>query len=555
MKPEILFIILGVVIIATLIYYNRNVEGFAATVQQGAGTISQGPLPKPAQTSAVPSDMPNATTTDSSTAKAQPKDIEATLTDFQNFITLATQKDPNSTNLAEPMKRVMMDLVNNAPAIQNELQAALASSDASPVTLKEISDFRQAIKQVTNSLRDAIITNPSAGTQVQQTIATPSASKDAMYANLVANEPQPTVAAGPTNLITVQQLKDLHSRMIKEFNRLGALGSSAASVRSRMQQLEKLIADLFEMIQRVERGQMKIEDVPITPDSATKFLSELEGNTSPVPPLMVPAASLPSMVKTNPYAAQFDGVSHGQKGVEKLLKAARDLRWTVDIRLEYDPLLRTKERMLRRLETITRNLQTLTVSHTDMPPHIYDQYMKELGGIEHSLAKQRPAPPAGDVGPMSRLGTAYGRDTPRSSEAPAPSAEALQVAQGKGFGTTVSTFPHGESSPDIQIRPGFEMNDEQIARRASAASFIPAAGGADYKKRSLELCRQIKSAQLGDTKSFGCIENPDTVGPEYSWQGNFKMVCNRLGDSWGRAYPEQFGCPPYDPTAKFSSNF
>ena len=71
----------------------------------------------------------------------------------------------------------------------------------------------------------------------------------------------------------------------------------------------------------------------------------------------------------------------------------------------------------------------------------------------------------------------------------------------------------------------------------------------------MELCRQIKSAQLGDTKSFGCIENPDTVGPDYSWQGNFKMICNRLGDSWGRSYPEQFGCPSYDPTAKFSSNF
>jgi hypothetical protein len=131
----------------------------------------------------------------------------------------------------------------------------------------------------------------------------------------------------------------------------------------------------------------------------------------------------------------------------------------------------------------------------------------------------------------------------------------VNVAQGAGFGPQDNTFPHGEISPDIQIRPGFAMNDEQIARRASAASFIPAAGGADYKARALEICRQVKSAQLGDPISFGCITNPDEVGPSYDWKGNYTMVCNRLGDSWGRSYPAQFGCPPYDPTAKFSSGF
>lgn len=552
MKPEILFIILGVVVIATLIYYNHRVEGFTATAQQGAGTITQGAVPNPAQTSSIPTDMPNATTTDSSAAKPQPKDVEAASTDFQNFIMLATQKDPNSTNLPDPMKEAMMNLVNTAPAIQNELKAALASSDASTLTVKDVSEFRQSVELVTNMLRSAIITNPNAGTQVQPTIAAPSASKDAMYANLVANEPQPTVSAGPTNLITIQQLKDLHARMDKEYNRLAALGSSAASVTSRMQQLEKLKTDLFEMIQRVERKQMKIEDVPITPDSAAKFLSDLESNTAPVPPLMVPAASLPSMVKTSPYTASYAGIPGGEQTVEKLMKAARDLRWSVDVRLEYDPTLRTKERMLRRLEIITRNLQTLSVSESSLPPKVYDQYMKDLGGIQNALSAQPARSSDGDVGAMSRLDTSYSRV---ATEVPKPSDEAMAVAQGKGFGTTASTFPHGEISPDIQIRPGFVMNDEQIARRASAASFIPAAGGADYKTRSLELCRQIKSAQLGDTKSFGCIENPDTVGPDYSWAGNFKMICNRLGDSWGRSYPEQFGCPRYDPTAKFSSNF
>jgi hypothetical protein len=96
------------------------------------------------------------------------------------------------------------------------------------------------------------------------------------------------------------------------------------------------------------------------------------------------------------------------------------------------------------------------------------------------------------------------------------------------------------------------MNDDTIARRASASAFDPSTvGGPDFKKRSLELCNQIQGAQLGDPANFGCIKNPSEVSSEYSWKGNYQMVCNRIGDTWGAWYPEMFGCPKYDPTAKF----
>jgi hypothetical protein len=68
------------------------------------------------------------------------------------------------------------------------------------------------------------------------------------------------------------------------------------------------------------------------------------------------------------------------------------------------------------------------------------------------------------------------------------------------------------------------------------------------------LCRQVKSAQLGDPVDFGCIAQPDTVSADYSWKGNYEMVCNRLGYTWGAWYPEMFGCPKQDPTAHFKSN-
>jgi hypothetical protein len=48
------------------------------------------------------------------------------------------------------------------------------------------------------------------------------------------------------------------------------------------------------------------------------------------------------------------------------------------------------------------------------------------------------------------------------------------------------------------------MNDEQIKRRGSASAFDDSlVGGADYKKRSQELCRQVRGANLGDPAQFG----------------------------------------------------
>jgi hypothetical protein len=388
---------------------------------------------------------------------------------------------------------------------------------------------------------------------VEPVVAIPKPTDDATYAAVIAQEPAPTVAAGPVGVITLAQLKDLVKRVGEEHLRLSNLRSTAATVQTRLQQLEALKVNVSEMITKVELKQMKLEDVPITPDAATKFLATLKSDSEPVPPLIVPAGSTEELIKAPNGVAEYAGIPAGEQAVQQLLTAARDLRWSMDVRLEYDPHLKTREAMLGRLENIIRNLQTLSVSESAIPPKIHDSYLKELHSIQGQLKAQPATAGGGDVGAMSRLPTAYAR-TP--SGIPEPGPQSVATAQGAGFGPQANTFPHGEVSPDVYIRPGFVMNDTQIERRGSAASFEPSSvAGPDYKARALEICRQIKSGALGDTASFGCIANPDEVGPTYNWKGNYTMVCNRLGDSWGRNYPAQFGCPPYDPTAKFSSGF
>lgn len=152
--------------------------------------------------------------------------------------------------------------------------------------------------------------------------------------------------------------------------------------------------------------------------------------------------------------------------------------------------------------------------------------------------------------------TAY---TPASQNVAAAGTHASQpgwfvpkTTTSEGFTASTQSFPNAGPQPDSKIRPGFSMNDDSIARRASASAFDPSTvGGPDYKQRAQDLCRQIGQAELAPASNFGCIANPDEIGPDYSWKGNYQMICNRLGDTWGGWYPEMVGCPPSNPTAKF----
>jgi hypothetical protein len=639
MKSEVIFIILGVVLIFILFYLNNTHEGFTTSMR-----ATQGSVPGATQNSAIPKDTPGATSSDPTAAVPQAKDIEdmmerlknlrllamekspsetslspsnrrkvqtlinnipaleaklkkalgnfdtsgltldelkkqraetdnaiellrnarvvapraspvevqQTLDTLKQFTTLTTQKVPENTDLAPAAKTRIMQLRDSVPDLEQRLLAALAQSDASPYTSMRLRAIRTQITSANNELRTAKVVGSGAGTQIEPTVRIPSPTQDETYAARVAAEPQPTVVAGPIGVISVAQLKDLVTRINEESLRLSNLRSTSATITARIQQLTLLKANIGEFITKVERGQMKLEDVPITPDAATKFLTGLKSNSEPVPPLIVPAGSMPKPIKAPTGVSQYAGIPAGEQAVAKLLSAAKDLRWSMEVRLEYDPQLKMREKMLERIENIIKNLTKLSVSETPIPPKIHADYLRQIQAMQTAFKNNPPAYKGGAEGAMSRLPTGYAR-TPQGL--PNPSADAVSVAQGAGFGPQANTFPHGEVSPDITIRPGFVMNDDQIARRASAASFIPAAAGPDYKARALEICRQVKAAQLGDAKSFGCIENPGEVGSSYDWKGNYSMVCNRLGDSWGRAYTEQFGCPPYDPTAKFSSGF
>jgi hypothetical protein len=101
------------------------------------------------------------------------------------------------------------------------------------------------------------------------------------------------------------------------------------------------------------------------------------------------------------------------------------------------------------------------------------------------------------------------------------------------------------------VRPGAPLTDEQIQQRGSASTFDERlVGGLDYRARAKDVCRQLKE-EHGNSRDFGCIDDQSSVGADYSWRGNFQMICNRIGDMWGADEGGKYGCPPYDPNTKF----
>lgn len=544
-----LLTLIGVIlIIATIIYvwYPRK-EGFATTATPAPTKTTDGTIAAGAGTAATG----GATTVDPTQSLPQPKDALALQESYKNFVELATAKDPSLTDLKPELARKMVLFRDDRDSVNGDIQILLSNPAQLGLTSQQVNDIRTMTEGFIEKLRAAnlIGITQSSVSSKQQEID---------YALKVASQIQPTTQAGMPGVISLAELKNLKVRIETETRRLQDLRSQAASVLSRIQHLVQLGADLGDMISRVERKVMKLEDVPITPEAADLFLRNLRSNTGPVPALVTATKATPSTLQMTTPASSFE-MPVDKAAVEELMALSRNLKWSLEVRLEHDPTLAHKERIMSHLRAIMQHLTNMSISGASVTSDSYDRQLRDLKEVQRllSLPATNTASKNPEFGTMSRLSSQSSRV---SSAATSPDHLQLMSATGAASDSTATgtcenaTFPFAGESNDYKIRPGFVMNDEQIARRPSAASYNgEGVGGPDYKERALNLCRQIKEGALGDVASFGCIANPDAVGPNYSWKGNFMMVCNRLGDSWGRKYPEQFGCPPYDPTAKFSS--
>jgi len=269
---------------------------------------------------------------------------------------------------------------------------------------------------------------------------------------------------------------------------------------------------------------MKSSEIRVKKTDIIKFLKDVQDPSSKLSPI-------PTKEKSDvntPTKAKLVDNTHTNKSVDTSvqtlfdkLRESQDISWDMKIEFGYDPNTTIKRDLLERVKSIV-----VLIESGDMEEHELKSKKTEL-----EILKQQ-------------LKLLFNTDGPQ----PIDDSKHSYMKPGHNNSLLDKHDFKPLASNDYKIRPGYEMTDKMIKNRGSSASFDTSLlGELDYKKTVQFLCSQIKSSGLGEPKEFGCIENPEAeVGPNYSWKGNYKMVCSRLGRSWGEFYPEMFGCPKPD---------
>jgi hypothetical protein len=513
--------------------------------------------------------------------------IKPEIQKFENInIRIMNIKKPNivkriiDSNNTETPKEILIAFLGTIPVLYKSL--VLSSTGKRPNTLSK-KDYEEAIKLLdkfeiftltSNSGTPAV--NPNRQRAMNATTVVPN------DAPVTSNTTRPTSAvAPPTSLAATQRprllqrgraaapplanrtaiyeikgpylnkddLQELINRIQGERKRLVDLRSNAASIRARVDQLEKLSADVSAIRVQLVRGVIKPEEIPIETEGARAFLKNIQSD--PVPPLIVPKGETTTTASDKaPAKTTTTGVAAGAYGIpldssiQKLMESAKDLKWSIEASVMYDPEVAQREKLLGRLANVEKALNRITVVGKEVDKATLVKLQTEIGTLNALLAKSTVGPMSGSITGDIRPELAVSTRIPTSSLTPSvyvPSRSDLSNASG---------------SPDVLIRPGMLMSDEAIKRRASGSQPIASDmnSGVDFKQRTIELCNQIKSSGLGDPKEFGCIADPSQVGASYSWKGAHKMVCSRLGNTWGGFYPEMMGCGKYDAVTGFDGS-
>jgi len=510
----ILIGLLGVIFVLVTMYLLRG-EGFA--VLSSSGTRS---LPAPAQESSISHDLPGAVTPAPDDSSASTEDLIA-LQDAINFF-----KD------SVKAKQEVDEQTMNQKRMQGSVE-----------TLGSLKELKSRMNQDSDRVKGALTDLSKNDFTVEESQRLRSfyemgADQLLTLAEGFANPPGSYKIAGP--YLTTNDLQELINRIQAERTKLVNLRTMDAPVRERINQLEKLGADIRALREKVVRKQMDPRDLPIETEAARQFLKTLSGST--IPPLITPSGANPSTV-----ASPASVIKGDDPVVQKLLDQAKNLRWSMQVTVGYDPIVVQREKLLQRLDSVEKRLQELSVKkETEDSRKEYERLHKELTSLTTSIGQsfQGPSTPPAYVRPQSSTVT---RLPDMSNQLPGPSGNNLDNIQCGDFSDPYTSIPSSVERPA-------GMTDEQIKHRASSGNpSLEGVGGPDYKVRVQDLCRSITASGLGDAKDFGCLANPDTVGPTYSWKGAHKMICNRVGDTWGASYPEQFGCGKYDPTARFDA--
>jgi hypothetical protein len=283
--------------------------------------------------------------------------------------------------------------------------------------------------------------------------------------------------------ITVDQLRDLSTKLSVEIVRLQKSGTNDPVVKSRVNVFTSMLQFVNNAKSRIDNGTLKAADIPIKLTDYQNFLPALGTNSGGIGKLMSTSglSSLSSLF--NAYDA---GDISGAQVAEALFEKYAD-------------------------EILKGMSYNLTFSYTSPSEVAKEQAIASGWNAKNaysSFAKQGGV----SSGALGALG---------------------QGSQDDVMDGLLDGFS-GE-------RGEFEEKIQNLSRPLSEAP--TQIGKFDWKVRAEAVTENIRKAGM-NPDDFGCLARGAQVSKDYSWRGHTKMVCSRLATHADPGIPEQMGCPP-----------
>ena len=342
---------------------------------------------------------------------------------------------------------------------------------------------------------------------------------------------------GDSDYCDPSDVQDLIRRVKGFLDSLNALRTKDPVILTRIQTLQSLYSDLKDMKTKIGNGSLDPAQIPIKVGDARAFLA-----TS----LQVDQ-QLPNLITGPPPEKPKSESTSQTPQLNQLMKMAQYLKGTISISFDSDAY--SREQMAARVDNILDLLQNKKITSKDAR-----NILAALSAIQGKLgpsgfsstnpfqaANANISDPSKNSFKTSYANTGY---MPDSSQLDAASHGSYAGQAG------------GDNS---QVRPGSlsMQTDDNIIKRGSGTYALynyADVTGPDYKVKLTNLCSQITSSGLGTGEDLGCLKDLSMVGNDYGWKGAYSMVCNRLQNTWGSAYPQMFGCPMNDPTDRYSTH-
>jgi hypothetical protein len=276
-------------------------------------------------------------------------------------------------------------------------------------------------------------------------------------------------------------------------------GTVNAVINQRINVLNVLLRQVMDYQTQIETGKMKESDIPITYRDYKAFLPFIDINdpsgrmNDPLPHLLNATGATASLSNLFPFFFSGD-VSGAQLARELFEKYAKNLFTDVG----YDVTLRLNKK-------------------SDSERKVAEEVAKALA--------------TGTLGKNSNLAfnSDGGEDGDTNGKAPSSVTgmfnSIIQAITGKNPGENADA---GSGNSSVSI---------------TTNSPPSAAGHFDWKDRSKEICDQVSKRGL-NAYDYGCLNNPEDVGENFSYRGYARMVCARLETNYDPSIPGLCGCPP-----------